>query len=80
MALAKGQRTGVGERLARPFVKLVQFLQSVWHELQRVVWPSKAETYAFTVVVIVAVLVVAGYMGILDFIMTVITSKMLGLY
>ncbi len=69
----------MGERLVRPFVKLVQFLQSVGHELQRVVWPSKDETYAFTVVVMVAVLVVAAYMGLLDFIMTVI-SRALGLY
>jgi preprotein translocase SecE subunit len=79
MALGK-QRTGVGERLVRPFVRLSLFLQSVWHELQRVVWPSKSETYALSVVVIVAVLVVAGYMGLLDFIMTAITSRVLGLY
>ncbi len=80
MALAKAQRTGLGERAAKPFVRLWQFLQSVWYELQRVVWPSKEETYTFTVVVIIAVLIVAGYMGILDFLMTALTSKLLGLY
>ena len=80
MALAKAQHTGVGERIARPFVRLVQFLQSVWHELQRVVWPSKQETYTLTVVVVVAILIVAGYMGVLDSIMTVITRKLLGIY
>jgi preprotein translocase subunit SecE len=78
MALAKAQHTGLGARLAKPFVHLWQFLQGVWYELQRVVWPSKEENWTFTVVVIIAILVVAGYMGVLDFIMVAIT-RMMGL-
>jgi preprotein translocase SecE subunit len=80
MALAKAQPSGVGERALRPFVKLVQFLQSVWFELQRVVWPSKSENWAFTVVTIIAVVTVALYMGILDGIVGFIARKFLGLY
>lgn len=80
MALAKAQRSGMGERAAKPFVKLWQFFQSVWYELQRVVWPSRAENWAFTVVVIIAILVVALYMGALDYIMGFIARHFLGLY
>jgi preprotein translocase SecE subunit len=39
-------------------------------ELQRVVWPSHEETYAFTGVVIVAVGIVAVWIGLLDLIFT----------
>ena len=68
-----------GSRLTRPFVRLWQFLHGVWHELQRVVWPSKEETWTFTVVVIIAVLTVALYMGILDLIMVQL-ERLLGMY
>ena len=44
----------------------VQFIKEVWAELNKVVWPSKAETKAYTLVVIVAVTIVATYIGILD--------------
>jgi len=70
---------GVGNKLARPFVRLYQFLQGVWYELQRVVWPSKEETYTFTVVVILAIFIVAVYMGIMDFIMVHI-ERLLGIF
>ena len=77
MASVQKTRSG-GARLARPFVRASRYLQDVWSELQRVVWPSKQETWALTVVVIVAVLVVAGYMSTLDFVATIIT-RLLGL-
>lgn len=77
MALAKAGRLGLGARLARPFVNLYQFLQGVWYELQRVVWPSKEETWTFTVVVIVAVLIVAAYMGALDFLATLFDQSVI---
>ena len=79
MASVNRTWSGTGGRLTRPFVKAYQFLQGVWYELQRVVWPSKEETYTFTIVVIIAVLAVAAYMGILDLISTYITRDLLGL-
>ncbi|HEY3396741.1 MAG TPA: preprotein translocase subunit SecE [Armatimonadota bacterium] len=79
MALAKTAQPGFGARVSRPFVSLYQFLQGVKYELQRVVWPSKEETYAFTVVVVIAVVAVAIYMGSIDFIMTAVT-RAIGLY
>lgn len=58
------------ERLTRPFKKIVGFIKEVWMELQRVVWPSHEETNAYTGVVIVAVAIVAAWVGMLDFIFT----------
>lgn len=58
------------ERLIRPFKSIADFLKEVWMELQRVVWPSHEETYAFTGVVIVAVAIVAVWIGLLDLIFT----------
>ena len=71
---------GVGNKLGRPFVRLYQFLQGVSYELQRVVWPSKEETYTLTVVVILAILFVALYMGILDLILAGFVEKALGIF
>lgn len=58
------------ERLTRPFKRIASFVKDVWMELQRVVWPSHEETNAFTGVVIVAVFIVAIWVGMLDFIFT----------
>jgi preprotein translocase subunit SecE len=58
------------ERIRRPFRRAGNFFKEVWMELQRVVWPSHEETYAFTGVVIVSVGIVAVWMGLLDFIFT----------
>ncbi len=64
------------ERLTRPFRQLRSFLKDVWMELQRVVWPSHEETYAFTGVVIVAVAIVAVWVGLLDIIFTNIVGAL----
>jgi len=58
------------EGLKKPFRSVARFLKEVWAELQRVVWPSHEETYAFTGVVIVAVAIVAVWVGVLDFLFT----------
>ncbi|MEA3401213.1 MAG: preprotein translocase subunit SecE [Armatimonadota bacterium] len=64
------------DRIKRPFQSVASFLKDVWMELQRVVWPSHEETYAFTGVVIVAVAIVAAWMGLLDLIFTQIVGAM----
>ncbi len=51
------------------FKKLVKFLREVKVELKKVSWPSRAEISGSTGVVIVTVLIVALYLGILDYIL-----------
>lgn len=50
--------------------ELRHFFGDVMTEMRKVVWPTKAETQSFTLVVLVAVVFVAAYVGILDFFFT----------
>lgn len=68
MATGKTQDGGFVGKLKRPFLNVAKFLREVWNELQRVVWPNHEETYGFTIVVIVAVVIVAIWVGFWDLI------------
>jgi preprotein translocase subunit SecE len=46
--------------------KIFQFLKEVRFELKRVTWPSRKETIAGTVVVLVIVFIAAFFLGIVD--------------
>jgi preprotein translocase subunit SecE len=74
MATGNTQDGGFLAKVKRPFQGVAKFLREVWNELQRVVWPSHDETYGFTVVVIIAVVVVAIWVGIWDLIFTHLTT------
>ncbi len=43
------------------------FLSEVWAELKKVHWPTRKETYAATVVVLVVMIIVAVFLGVVDF-------------
>ena len=43
------------------------FVGEVWAELKKVHWPTRKETYAATVVVIVITILVAVFLGVVDF-------------
>ena len=58
------------ERVKRPFKVTRRFLKDVWMELQRVVWPSHDETYAFTGVVLVSVAIISVWIAVLDLFFT----------
>ena len=47
--------------------KMTTFLQEVQAETKKVTWPSRRDTLGSTLVVIVAVFVIAGFLGIIDF-------------
>ncbi len=70
MAASKAQAGSFVHKLARPFTNTWNFLREVWQELHRVVWPSHEETYTFTVVVCIAVVIVGTWVGALDWICT----------
>ena len=74
MATTGTAKVGLGARVKRPFQNLSRFLRDVWGELQRVVWPSHEETYSYTAVVVIAVAVVAVWVGILDLICSSIVT------
>jgi len=62
----------------RPVERSREFLEDSWAELKKVHWPSRDETRAATIAVIVGVSVVALYLGLVDFVVSLIISRVLG--
>ena len=50
------------------FQKLADYLKSTKLEIQNVNWPKRQETVRFTLLILAVSLVVAAYLGFLDFI------------
>ena len=46
--------------------KLKNFLNEVKQELKKVTWPTKDETIGTTAVVLVLVIIISGFLGIVD--------------
>ena len=54
-----------------------QFLQEVWGELRKVVWPTWTETRAATIVVLVVVAFVSLFLGLVDFTLSQLVERLL---
>jgi preprotein translocase subunit SecE len=65
-----------GLRQAGP--RAATFLGEVWTELKKVHWPSRKETYTATVVVVVVTMIVAMYLGLVDFGLSYLVRLLLG--
>ncbi len=44
----------------------IQFVEESWQELKKVHWPSRKETYAATLVVIILVILISIYLAVVD--------------
>ncbi|GAB1455801.1 MAG: preprotein translocase subunit SecE [Spirochaetia bacterium] len=49
--------------------KVIQFFKDSYGELKKVVWPSKDSVIASTKVVLVSTLIVAVFLGVVDFLL-----------
>lgn len=58
--------------------KTSKFLTDVKVELEKVTWPTRKDTYASTIVVIVLVMVSAAYLGGVDMILSRLIRLILG--
>ena len=58
------------ESLKQPVARSREFLEECWAELKKVHWPTRKETQAATIVVIIGVLIVALYLGLVDVALT----------
>lgn len=47
--------------------RIIQFFREVWVELGKVVWPTRKEALKLTGIVIAFSLVVAAFLGLIDF-------------
>ncbi|HZK72845.1 MAG TPA: preprotein translocase subunit SecE [Clostridia bacterium] len=50
-----------------PEFSVVRFLREVFDELRKVVWPTWGELYRYTLIVIVTVIVLGGFIGGVDY-------------
>ncbi len=49
--------------------KIVQFFKDCFGELKKVVWPSKDDVVASTKVIVVSTVIVALFLGLIDFVL-----------
>ena len=47
--------------------KVSNFLGSAWSELKKITWPTKKETIQYTLTVIGICIIVAGFLGLCDY-------------
>lgn len=59
------------------FNQVIQFLKEVYYELRKVTWLSRKEMFASTLVVVLLVLIIAFFVGFLDFILAKILDIIL---
>lgn len=63
--------------MIKPINQMVTFVRESRDELKKVTWPERDEVTSFTVVVIVAVVIVSIFLGLIDsFLMTIIKTVM----
>lgn len=58
------------------FERIRQFLREVRAEMEKVTWPGRDEVRAATIIIIVLVLILAAFIGVVDF----IVSRVLGVF
>ena len=68
----QGYETGI------MYERTVDFLREVKTELSKVSWPSRNELIGSTTVVIIITLILAAFTGVIDFILSIILSYLLG--
>ena len=55
-----------------------QFLAEVVGELRKVVWPTRKETLGTTGVVLILVIILAAYLGLVDYILSHLVRYLIG--
>ena len=58
--------------------RIADFFAESWQELKKVHWPSRKETYAATLVVIIVVILVSIYLALVDFGLTKAIQSLIG--
>jgi preprotein translocase subunit SecE len=58
------------QRVQNSVQQAADFFQEAWQELKKVHWPSRKETYAATLVVIIVVVLISVYLALVDLALT----------
>jgi preprotein translocase subunit SecE len=75
--MARSVRVAAPGRLAGLVERIRSYLNEVWIELNRVDWPTRRELISSTIVVIVVLVVLAVYLGAIDYLYTVLIKRYL---
>jgi preprotein translocase subunit SecE len=59
------------------FNRAPEFLRECWAELKKVHWPTRDETRAATVAVVMGVVVVSLYLGVVDWMLSTVITQVL---
>lgn len=59
--------------------KITDYFKETRTELKHVIWPSRSQTFYYTLIVIVLSVIVAYYLGIFDYIFSFILQKVIGI-
>ena len=62
---------------ATGLARVMQFLRACWAELQRVQWPDRKQTTQLTAIVLVFIIIMGGYLGLLDAIVSRVVKEIL---
>ena len=65
------------ESIKAPVERSRAFLEECWTELRKVHWPTRKETQGATIAVVVAVMILALYLGLVDFILSWLIRQVL---
>jgi len=57
--------------------RVVAFLRACWAELQRVQWPDRKQTTQLTAIVLVFIIIMGGYLGLLDAIISRVVQEII---
>jgi preprotein translocase subunit SecE len=60
------------------FTRAPEFLNECWAELKKVHWPTRDETRAATIAVVTGVIVVSIYLGLVDWALSAVITRVLG--
>jgi preprotein translocase subunit SecE len=58
--------------------KIVAFIREVVAETKKTTWPTRREAVASTIVVLIAVVLTAFYLGIIDFVLSAAVRWLVG--
>jgi len=56
--------------------KAVTYFKASWKELKKVTWPTKNETVNYTLLVVSISLIIATFLGIIDWLFSLILEKL----
>ena len=65
------------DSLKQPVARSREFLEECWAELKKVHFPTRKETQAATLVVIIGVVIIAVYLGLVDVVLSWIIHRAL---